>query len=193
MPSISQNQGQPSQSSFCKNLSSLLLQVPILIIFVKNLVDTHFLGVLLLRLYAQWPEYKALVCEDLFNKLKIEPGGYGISWNEDLDCSEGELYQNGADVPLKLEDFRAFAENNLISTHEASSILKCSKQNIDDLVRRGKLHPIKKDGRYNLFLKCEVESRVWAKNHPNTAVVYKTREDDNMMMAAEPESGYGSQ
>lgn len=144
-------------------------------------------------LYTKWPEYKALEEEDSFKKLKVESGGYGISWNEDLDCSEGELYQNGADVPLKLEDFRAFAENNLISTHEASSILKCSKQNIDDLVRRGKLHPIKKDGRYNLFLKCEVESRVWAKNHPNTAVVYKTREDDNMMMAAEPESGYGSQ
>ena len=52
MPSISQNQGQSSQSSFGKNLSSLLLQVPILIILVKNLVDTHFLGVLLLSLYA---------------------------------------------------------------------------------------------------------------------------------------------
>lgn len=103
MPSISQNQGQSSQSSFGKNLSSLLLQVPILIILVKNLVDTHFLGVLLLNLYAQWPEYKALECEDLFNKLKIEPGGYGISWNEDLDCSEGELYQKGVDVSLKLE------------------------------------------------------------------------------------------
>lgn len=64
----------------------------------------------MLSLYAQWPEYKALECEDLFNKLKIEPGGYGISWNEDLDCSEGELYQKGVDVSLKLEDFRAFAE-----------------------------------------------------------------------------------
>lgn len=192
MPSISQNQGQPSQSSFCKNLSSLLLQVPILIILVKNLVDTHFLGVLLLSLCAQWPEYKALECEDLFNKLKIEPGGYGISWNEDLDCSEGELYQKGVDVSLKLEDFRAFAENSLISANEASSILKCTKQNIDDLVKRGKLHPINKDGRYNLFLKCEVESRTWTKNHLNTASACKTREEDNIIMAAEPESKYGS-
>ena len=80
-----------------------------------------------------------------------------------MDCSEGELYQKGVDVSLKLEDFRAFAENNLISANEASSILKCTKQNIDDLVKRGKLHPIKKDGRYNLFLKCEVESRSWKK------------------------------
>lgn len=143
-------------------------------------------------LYTQWQEYKALENEELFKKIKVESGGYGISWNEDLDCSEGELYQNGVDVPLRLEDFRAFAENNLISTHEASSLLKCSKQNIDDLVRRGKLHPIKKDGRYNLFLKCDVEARVWAKNHPNKAVFYETSEDDNVMMAAEPESEYGS-
>lgn len=54
------------------------------------------------------------------------------------------------------------------------------------------MHPIKKDGRYNLFLKCEVESRTWTKNHLNTAVVYKTGEEDNIMMAAEPESKYGS-
>lgn len=93
---------------------------------------------------------------------------------------------------MKLEDFRAFAKNNFISANEASSILKCTKQNIDDLVKRGKLHPIKKDGRYNLFLKCEVESRPWSKNSLNTAVVYKTGEEDNIMMAAEPESKYGS-
>lgn len=109
-----------------------------------------------------------------------------------MDCSEGELYQKGVDVSLKLEDFRAFAENNLISANEASSILKCTKQNIDDLVKRGKLHPIKKDGRYNLFLKCEVESRSWTKNHLNTASACKTREEDNIMMVAEPESKYGS-
>lgn len=135
------------------------------------------------KLFEQWPEYRALENESLFKKIKVEAGGYGISWNEELDCSEGELYQNGIDVPLKLDDFRAFAENNLISTHEASCLLECSKQNIDDLVRRKKLHPIKKDQRYNLFLKCEVVARIWAKKH--SIIGYNQNLENNTMVAEE--------
>ncbi len=138
------------------------------------------------KLFEQWPEYRALENESLFKKIKVEAGGYGISWNEELDCSEGELYQNGVDVPLQLDDFRAFAENNLISTHEASCLLECSKQNIDDLVRRKKLHPIKKDQRYNLFLKCEVVARIWAKKH--SIIGHNQNLEDNTMVAEESSS-----
>ncbi len=161
-----------------------LLDVEVLVFFEDGKVKKFDVK----KLFDQWPEFKALEDESLFKKIKVEAGGYGISWNEELDCSEGELYQNGVDVPLKLDDFRAFAENNLISTHEASSLLECSKQNIDDLVRRKKLHPIKKDQRYNLFLKCEVEARVWSKKH--TSIVYNQAEEANMMVAEEG-SKYG--
>lgn len=113
------------------------------------------------KLIPDYPEFEALLNPDVFQLLKVEPGGYGISWNEDLDCSEGELYENGVDVPLSPADFRCFAKHNLISTREAAAILECSKQNIDDLVRRDKLHPIKYDGRYNLFLRSEIEHRTW--------------------------------
>lgn len=109
-----------------------------------------------------YPEYKLLAKDEhLFKSVKVEPGGYGISWNEDLDCSEGELYQNGIDIPLSIEAFRLFAEHNLISTKDAASILNCSKQNIEDLVKRDKLHPVRYNQRYNLFFKSEVEQRTW--------------------------------
>lgn len=112
-------------------------------------------------LIPDYPEFENLKNPDLFNLLRVEPGGYGISWNEDLDCSEGELYENGINVPLCADDFWAFAKHNLISTREAAEILSCSKQNIEDLIRRGKLHPIRYDERYKLFLRSEVEHRTW--------------------------------
>ncbi len=158
-----------------------LLNVEVLVFFEDGSVKKFDVK----KLFCQWPEYKALEDEELFKKIKVEAGGYGISWNEELDCSEGELYQNGVDVPLKLDDFKAFAENNLISTHEASCLLGCSKQNIDDLVRRKKLHPIKKEHRYNLFLKCEVEARAWAKKHSNIV------DNQNDLMVAEEGPKYG--
>ena len=34
----------------------------------------------------------------MFKCLTIEPGGYAISWSDDLDISENELWLNG--VPI---------------------------------------------------------------------------------------------
>lgn len=36
----------------------------------------------------------------LFEQVKIDAGGYGISWNDDLDLSCNELYFNGKSVSL---------------------------------------------------------------------------------------------
>ena len=107
------------------------------------------------------PEFSGLKDEELFNTVKVEPGGYGISWNSRLDCSEGELYDGGKTIDVKLDDFIRFAQINLINTKEATEIMNCTKQNIDDLIRRGKLQPVKKGNKYSLFLKTEVYKRRW--------------------------------
>lgn len=107
------------------------------------------------------PEFEELKDRTLFNTVKVEPGGYGVSWNRVLDCSEGELYTEGVEVDVHLNDFYQFAKNNLINTKEAAEMIGCSKQNIDDLVRRKKLHPVKKGTKYSLFLKTEVLRRMW--------------------------------
>ena len=45
-----------------------------------------------------FPEFEALANTDIFNLVQINPGGYGVYWNEDLDCSEGELWENGIQI-----------------------------------------------------------------------------------------------
>ena len=41
----------------------------------------------------------APLCQAAFFKnFRIEPGGYGILWNEDIDLSEYELWNNGVTI-----------------------------------------------------------------------------------------------
>lgn len=35
--------------------------------------------------------------EELFQKVKVNEGGYGISWNDEIDLSAEEIWENGYD------------------------------------------------------------------------------------------------
>jgi hypothetical protein len=39
--------------------------------------------------------------KDLFYAVKVDAGGYGISWNDEIDLSCNELWENGASVESK--------------------------------------------------------------------------------------------
>ena len=41
------------------------------------------------------PMFAILSNPGFFRNFKIEPGGYALVWNEDIDISEYELWQNG--------------------------------------------------------------------------------------------------
>ena len=43
-------------------------------------------------------EFSILENSPMFKCLSIEPGGYAISWSDDLDISENELWLNGVAV-----------------------------------------------------------------------------------------------
>lgn len=99
--------------------------------------------------------------EELFDKVNVQTGGYGISWGEQLDISDDKLYESGIDIPLIMEDLRSFIRNRVVDTSEVAIFLDCSRQNVNDLVNRGKLTPVKKDSKNTLFLKSEVMRRKW--------------------------------
>ena len=99
--------------------------------------------------------------EKMYYRVSIQPGGYGVCWGESLNIADYILYDCGKDIPLSLEDFRLFVENRVINTTEAAELLNCSRQNIDDLIRRNKLHPIKTTQKSKLFLKSEIIQRNW--------------------------------
>jgi hypothetical protein len=50
-------------------------------------------------LFNQWEAFQALTyIEGLFEQVKVDIGGYGISWNNDIDLSSDELFDNGINV-----------------------------------------------------------------------------------------------
>jgi hypothetical protein len=100
-----------------------------------------------------------LMLEDRFLTIEVQPDGYGIMWSDQAMLSDRELYENGSSVPFSLDDFVSFVRHRIVNTSEACRILGCSRQNIDDLIRRSKLHPIRQDERNKLFLRNEVMQR----------------------------------
>ena len=43
-------------------------------------------------------QFRFLKDPSFFRSVSVDPGGYGISWNDDLDISEYELWTNGSEV-----------------------------------------------------------------------------------------------
>ncbi len=104
--------------------------------------------------------------KDRFNAVEVQPDGYGVTWSERAMISDQELYANSERVPLSLDDFIGFVQHRVVSASEACQMLGCSRQNIDDLMKRGKLHPIRRDAKYKLFLRSEVAQREQQTNDP---------------------------
>ena len=42
--------------------------------------------------------FKILNDKIIFNNVKIDIGGYGISWNENVDLSSEEIWENGVNI-----------------------------------------------------------------------------------------------
>ena len=50
-------------------------------------------------LFKKWPVFQNLRdIPGLYKQVKIDPGGYGISWNEEIDLEGNELRENGKEV-----------------------------------------------------------------------------------------------
>jgi hypothetical protein len=59
------------------------------------------------------PMFAPLSNPGFFKNFKIDPGGYGLVWNDEIDISEYELWQNG--IPVTDEELEQYREvGNLV-------------------------------------------------------------------------------
>ncbi len=50
-------------------------------------------------LFNKWDAFQPLATvKGLFDQVKVDTGGYGISWNDEIDLSCNELYHNGVSL-----------------------------------------------------------------------------------------------
>lgn len=99
--------------------------------------------------------------KEYFERVQMQTGGHGVVWDINMTISDSLLYQTGKKVPLTAADFRNFVTHRVINAAEAADILGYSRQNIVDLTKRGKIHPIKSSEKNTLYLKSEIQKRNW--------------------------------
>lgn len=58
-------------------------------------------------LLGRFEVFKALEDESLFNSVVVDKDGYGVIWNDDIDLSCNELWENSA-TAIDAEAFDAF-------------------------------------------------------------------------------------
>ncbi|MCR5150453.1 MAG: helix-turn-helix domain-containing protein [Clostridiales bacterium] len=61
---------------------------------------------------------------------------------------------------MRKSDLCSFVSEGVVNTAQAAQILNCTRQNIDNLMKRGKLKPVKEMANDKLFLKSDILKRV---------------------------------
>lgn len=62
-------------------------------------------------LLKRWDSFKCLESEpELFAKVKVDNGGYGIVWNDELDLSCDELFANGKAIKSPFDGLLSFTD-----------------------------------------------------------------------------------
>ena len=59
-----------------------------------------------------------------------------------------------------VDDLKQFISDNLVDSVEVARLLGCSRQNVDDLMRRGKLTPLYASQRNRLYFRADVLARL---------------------------------
>ncbi len=95
--------------------------------------------------------------KDIFDSIRISPGGNGIEWGSSVSISAEELYEKCNEVDICYEDIVGFLANRVVDTSEATQILDCSRQYLNQLINQNKIQPLKKGLKSNLFLLREFE------------------------------------
>jgi hypothetical protein len=76
-------------------------------------------------LFAKWPVFKRLEEEtELFYNVVVDKGGYGVVWNDDLDLSCNELYNNGKKIRTPFDGLMAFGDATLLWDLNESTLRK---------------------------------------------------------------------
>ena len=66
------------------------------------------------------------------------------------------LRSGGTLLPVAAADFKAYLQQELIDTAGAAELMGCTRQNIQDLVRRGRMRPVITLRNNFLFLRSEL-------------------------------------
>lgn len=101
-----------------------------------------------------------------FERVSVEAGGMAVKWNERAVVSYSELLKNGITLPMSVDNLYGFISDRTVNIAQAADELNCSRQNIEDLIRRNKIRPIRGDAKSTLLSKNQVYQRQFKGKEP---------------------------
>lgn len=78
----------------------------IIVVFENNVIKKYDTK----QLFSQFDWYRELENPDIFGLVQVEAGGYGVSWNENIDISEDELWENSEPFVSAFDGLMSFSE-----------------------------------------------------------------------------------
>lgn len=82
-------------------------------------------------LFEQMPAFVTLKNDELFSSVAVDVGGYGVVWNDDLDISCDELWENGTRVNTPFD--------GLMALSDATSLWGLNESTLRKAIAYGKL------------------------------------------------------
>lgn len=70
------------------------------------------------------PVFESLKNKSLFESVKVDGVGYGISWTDDIDLSCDELWEGGKTVETPFDDIMSFSDASAIWDLNESTLRK---------------------------------------------------------------------
>ena len=121
----------------------------------------------------------------LFSKAKIDAGGFGVVWNEDIDLSANEIWANGKTLDNTFNGLMAFSD--------ASNIWNLNESTLRKALSYGKLKAGVDCCKYGKQWVITTEAMYREYGKPKTRKTETTDTDDfswDNLMAAEKEPPY---
>ena len=84
------------------------------------------------QLFSNWTAFICLKDNPkLFNKVRVDVGGYGVIWNDELDISCDELFANGETIKTPFD--------GLMSFNDATTLWSLNESTLRKAISYGKL------------------------------------------------------
>lgn len=101
---------------------------------------------------------RILFYADRLHSIHADCSGKYIVWQDHRSLPIDYILHHGTKLPISATVLKNFASNAIISTTEATEILNCSRQNLNDLVKRGRLNPVAIKSPTTLYYKEDIIS-----------------------------------
>ena len=106
-------------------------------------------------LFDKIPAFNELKSIDLFSEVSVDVGGHGIVWNDDLDLSCDEIWENGTIVKTPFDGLMAFSDATTIWGLNESTLRKAINYGklVDgvDVCKFGKQWIVSKEAMYREY------------------------------------------